>query len=268
MQSIPPISDLVFSLTEARPLLWESLTWPEIAALRDRGNDLCLLPIGAIEQHGPHLPVNTDVVLAAAVCMYASAKTAVPMLPSIPYACSLGHTDHWPGTLSLYPETLILTIRQIAQFLMHTGFARLLIVNSHWGNTSSLRCAIDQIRFDHAGHFQIGLKNSFEFTRSIWNQFIDDGEDFHANRAETALMLYLDPSSVRTDKIEDDPDRTPGKVFTYVVPQTSKNGLTGHPTRATRDDGQKLFLEMGEALTSFTRAAQTESPPLPWKRPT
>jgi creatinine amidohydrolase len=266
MHPTQSIFDLISSLTESKPVLWESLTWPEIADLRDRGIDLCLLPIGAIEQHGPHLPVNTDAVLATATCMYASAKTAVPMLPTIPYACSLGHTDHWPGTLSLYPETLILTIRQITQFLICTGFRRLLIVNSHWGNTSSLRCAIDQIRFDHAGHFQIGLKNSFELTRSIWNQFIDDGEDFHANRAETALMLFLDPQSVRTDKIEDDPDRTPGKVFTYVVPQTSKNGLTGYPSRATVEDGRKLFVEMGEALTAFTKAAQTETAPLSWKR--
>ena len=165
-------------------------------------------------------------------------------------------------------ETLIASVREIAGFLIRTGFKRLLIVNSHWGNTSSLRCAIDRLRFDHAGHFQIGLKNSFEFTPSIWKQFIDDGEDFHANRAETALMLYLDPDSVQKDKLNsiDDPDRTPGKVFTYVVPQTSTNGLTGHPSRATESDGKKLFLEMAEALTRFASAAKTESSPLDWSR--
>jgi creatinine amidohydrolase len=199
--------------------------------------------------------------------MYASAKTGIPMLPTIDYGCSLGHTDRWPGTISLYPETLSLTVREIASFLIRTGFKRLLIVNSHWGNTSSLRCAIDRLRFDHAGDFQIGLKNSFEFTPSIWKQFIDDGEDFHANRAETALMLFLNPSAVRIDKIEDDPDRTPGKVFTYVVPQTSKNGLTGYPSRATAEDGRKLFIEMGEALAKFVALAKTESAPIPW-RPT
>jgi creatinine amidohydrolase len=260
MKSPSSIADTVYALTEARPLLWESLTWPEIAALRDAGSDMVLLPIGATE------PVNTDSVFATACCMYASAKTRIPMLPTLSYGCSLGHTDRWPGTLSLYPETLAATIREIAEFLIRTNFRRLLIVNSHWGNTSTLRTAIDRIRFDHAGEFQIGLKNSFEFTRSIWNQFIDDGEDFHANRAETALMLFLDPDAVRKDKIEDDPDRTPGKVFTYVVPQTSKNGLTGYPSRATAEDGRKLFIEMGEALTACAKSAQTETPPLPWKR--
>jgi creatinine amidohydrolase len=266
MQPARSIADTIHSLTEARPVLWESLTWPEIAALRDCGHDMVLLPIGATEQHGPHLPVNTDSLFAAACCMYASAKTRIPVLPTLSYGCSLGHTDKWPGTLSLYPETLAATIREIAEFLIRTGFRKLLIVNSHWGNTSTLRTAIDRTRFDHAGSFSIGLKNSFEFTRGIWNQFIDDGEDFHANRAETALMLFLDPQAVRTDKIEDDPDRTPGKVFTYVVPQTSKNGLTGYPSRATAEDGRKLFLEMAEALTAIATSAQTETSPLDWKR--
>lgn len=258
--------DVISAVTEARPLRWETMTWPQVQQLRDGGMDMCLLPLGATEQHGPHLPLNTDSVFATAFCWYASAKTGVPVMPALEYGCSLGHTDHWPGTISLMPETLSLTVREIASFLIRTGFKRLLIVNSHWGNTSSLRCAIDRIRFEHAGHFQIGLKNSFEFTRSVWNQFIDDGEDFHANRAETALMMYLDPSAVRVDKIKDDPDRTAGKVFTYVVRQTSTNGVTGHPSRATVEDGKKLFIEMGEALTRFVSAAQLEKPPLPWIR--
>jgi creatinine amidohydrolase len=262
-----PLSHLIRSLTDSAPVIWDELAWPQVAALLERGMDMCLLPAGATEQHGPHLPLNTDSVLATAVCYYASAKTGIPVLPAITYGCSLGHTDHWPGTVSVYPETLIATVREITGFLIRTGFKRLLIVNSHWGNTSSLRCAIDRLRFDHADRFQIGLKNSFEFTPAIWKQFIDDGEDFHANRAETALMMYLDPDSVQTDKIQDDPDRTAGKVFTYVVPQTSTNGLTGHPSRATRADGERLFTEMAAALTRFAAAAKTESAPLTWSRP-
>jgi creatinine amidohydrolase len=254
----------ISALVDIKPVIWDYLTWPEVQTMRDGGMDMCLLPVGATEQHGPHLPLNTDSVFAAATCLYASAKTGVPVLPTLTYGCSLGHTNRWPGTLSLFPGTLSQTVREIAAFLVHTGFKRLLIVNSHYGNTSSLRCAMDPIRSEHAGRFQIGLKNSFEFTRGIWQQFIDDGEDFHANRAETALMLFLDPGVVRMDKIQDDPDRTPGKVFSYVVPQTSKNGVTGHPSRATAADGKKLFVEMGEALAAFVQAARTESAPLNW----
>jgi creatinine amidohydrolase len=248
----------------ARPRWWSSMTWPEVVAMRDGGGDMVLLPLGATEQHGPHLPLNTDSLLATAFCAYASAKTGVPVLPTIEYGCSLGHTDRWPGTLSLFPESLSLTVREIAGFLIRTGFGRLLIVNSHWGNTASLRCAIDRVRFEHAGRFQIGLRNTFEITRGVWGQFTDDGEDFHANRAETALMMHLAPELVRREQIQDDPDRTAGKVFTYVVPQTSTNGLTGHPSRATAGDGKRLFTEIGEALAATVAAAAVEEPPLPW----
>ncbi len=79
-------------------------------------------------------------------------------------------------------------------------------------------------------------------------------------------MMFLDPGAVRTDQIVDDPDRTAGKIFTYVVPQTSMNGLTGHPTRANADDGRRLFLEMGDALAGFVASAKTESPPIAWSR--
>lgn len=87
------------------PLVWESMTWTQIEGLQRQGMDMCILPVGATEQHGPHLPVNTDSVIATAVCLYASAKTGVPVLPTITYGCSLGHTEQWSGTLSLYPET-------------------------------------------------------------------------------------------------------------------------------------------------------------------
>jgi creatinine amidohydrolase len=260
----PHLHHLIETLAGGSPVWWDCMSWPEIESHRDGGGRMVLLPVGATEQHGPHLPVNVDSLFAGAFCMYASAKTGVPVLPTLTYGCSLGHTDRWPGTISLMPETLAQVVREIANFLMRTGFERLLLVNSHWGNASSLRCAIDRIRFEHVGKFQIGMKSTFDVTPGVWSQFIDDGVDFHANRAETALMLFLDPESVRRDRIEDDPDRTGGKVFTYVVPQTSRNGLTGKPSLATKEDGRKLFIEIGDALADVVRAAQTEQAPLPW----
>lgn len=252
------------SLAGAAPRLWARMAWPEVEAMLASGEDLALLPLGATEQHGPHLPLDVDSVFATAFCAYASARTGVPVLPTLTYGCSLGHTDRWPGTVSLFPETLIANLREITDFLIRTGLKRLLVVNSHWGNASSARCAIDRVRFDHYRHFQIGFRNTFDLTPSVWKQFTDDGDDFHANRAETALMLYLDPDAVRTDLLPsaDDPDRTAGKVFTYPVPQTSKNGVTGLPTRATADDGENLFREIGDELVRLVTLAKIEQPPL------
>ncbi|MDB5326793.1 MAG: creatininase [Phycisphaerales bacterium] len=257
----------VATLAGGPAVLWDELTWPEMATLVASNTDTALLPLGATEQHGPQLPLNTDSVFAHAFCCYASAKTGVPVLPPVTYGCSLGHTGQWPGTVSVFPETLIAMLRQVAQFVQAAGFRRLMLINSHWGNVPAARCAIDHVRFDafeKKTGFSIGLRSTFDLTASIWQQFTDDAADFHANRAETALMLAIDPAAVRMDKIKeaDDPDRTAGRVFTHVVPLTSTNGVTGYPSRATAEDGQKLFIEIGDALTAVVRQAQIEVPPL------
>ena len=252
----------------SNPVFLEELAWPDVRASIGNANGLALLPLGATEQHGPHLPLNVDTIFAHAFCAFASAKTRAVVLPPVSIGCSLGHTSHWPGTLSLQPETLITTIRETAEFVMASGFTRLMLVNSHWGNVSAARCAIDLVRFAHA-EFLIGLRSTFDITPAVWRQFTDDAVDFHANRAETALMLHLAPDRVRHDLIQnaDDPDRTAGHVFTHTVPRTSSNGVTGYPSRATADDGRRLFMEIGAALIDVVRQGQIETPPLtPGKR--
>jgi creatinine amidohydrolase len=246
----------------AVPVQLENLTWPEIAAQLSMNGAMLLLPIGATEQHGPHLPVNTDTLIAESACWYASAKTGVPVLPALPYTVSAGHTTKWPGTFSLRHETLIASLRQIAAWSAATGWKRLLLINSHFGNDSSIRVAVEQIRLIHLGSLQIAARNTFDLTPSIWSYFISDAKDLHANKAETDLLLFLTPELVRKERIEDDPDRTGASVFSYPVAQTSLNGVTGTPSEATTEQGNRLFLEIGDALTALIEQAKTDSPPL------
>lgn len=246
-----------------QPLLIEHLSWRALAELQASGTDMLLLPVGATEQHGPHLPVNTDTAIATAVCAYASAKTQIPVLPALSYGVSVGHTPKWPGTFSLDHETLIATIRQLAQWALATGWKRLLIVNAHFGNDASLRVAVDRVRTEFLGNFQIGVKNTYQLTPAIWDYFISDAEDLHANCAETDLMLHLAPERVRMDWVEDDPDRTANLVFSYPVSQTSLNGITGKPSLGSAERGAELFCQMVEALASMVLRATAEHPPLP-----
>ena len=250
------------------PLKIESLPWPEIAALRDGGSGLLVLPVGATEQHGPHLPVNTDTVIATRLCEYASAKTGIPLLPALSITVSSGHTPKWPGTFSLSHTTFIESVCEIARWAALTGWKRLLIVNSHFGNDASLRVAVERIRLEHLGMLQVGLKTTFLLTESIRSYFVSDGDDLHANRAETDLMLHLVPEDVRMDAVEDDPDRTAGTVLSHPVSQTSLNGVTGRPSLGEAARGEQLFLEMGDALAAVFVTAATEEPALPdefWK---
>ena len=246
----------------AEAIRLENLPWPEVAALRGVNGGMLLLPLGATEQHGPHLPINTDTLIAESVCWYASAKSNVPVLPALTYTVSVGHTTKWPGTFSLAHETFIASLRQIAAWSAATGWKRLLLINSHFGNDASMRVAVDQIRLAHLGSLQIAGKNTFNLSTSIWNYFIGDAEDLHANRAETDLLLFLAPELVRWEKMQDDPDRTAQRVFSYPVAQTSLDGVTGSPSQATVKQGERLFREIGDTLTLLIERAKEETPPL------
>lgn len=239
------------------------MTWEEIAALRRAGTDTALLPIGATEQHGPHLGVGMDSVNASLVCAAVSAKTRIPVLPGINYGCSLGHSRRWAGTLALQPNTLTETVVQLYEWLHAAGYRRLFIINGHVGNSAPLHCALEIIRsrFDDA---LIRLCNVAEISPRVRAEFFADAADWHANAAETSLMLAAAPELVRPDKMSsaDDPDRTGGLVFTHPVNRTSSNGVTGYPSRATRDQGQNLFRMMVEDLTDLVTRGATEVPPL------
>ena len=246
-----------------RPLLWENLTWGEVGSLRDAGKSLCLLPVGATEQHGPHLGMGMDSRNATLLCEAVSRETGVPVLPALSYGCSLGHSRRWPGTLSLQPQTLMDVIVEIFDWLHGAGFKQLIIVNGHVGNAAPLRCAVDLIRssYDDA---MARVCNVAEISPRLRAEFFADAEDWHANAAETSLMLALAPEMVRPDMLSksDDEDRTAHLVFTHPVNRTSKNGVTGFPSRATREQGEKLFRFMVEDMTALVRRAEKEKAPL------
>ena len=82
----------------SEPLLLERLTWPQVERLIRDGERLCVQPVGATEQHGRHLPLSTDTVIATEICHEASRRTAVPILPALAVTSSHAHTTRWPGT--------------------------------------------------------------------------------------------------------------------------------------------------------------------------
>ncbi len=246
------------------PLFLDTLAWPEVAELQQKNGGLLLVPLGATEQHGPHLPIQTDTLLATAACAQASAKTGVPVAPPLAYTVSAGHTAKWPGTFSVLHETFLSTLRQLAAWAAATGWRRLLFINAHFGNDATLRAAVDQIRLAHLDGLLVGARNTYALTPKIWQTFISDAADLHANRAETSLLLHLAPELVHLDRLRaaDDPDRTATSVFSYPVAQTSLNGVTGQPSAASREEGASLFLQIGDALAEIVERAKTDGPPL------
>jgi creatinine amidohydrolase len=240
---------------------WADLTWEGIAKLRERSVDMVMLPVGSTEQHGPHLPLSVDTDLAEAVADAVSAATGVPVLPALPFGCALGHTRLWPGTLSLTPGTLTQVVCEILDDVIAYGFTRILILSGHVTNAAPLRCALETLRQRHP-KLQIAQKHVLEASARCKAAYLADAEDFHANAAETALMMHLHPMLVVQDRIFDDPDRTADLVFSYAVPYTSKAGHTGRPTEATVPMGAELFAMLVEDWATLVRRAMVEEPPL------
>ena len=240
------------------------LTWPQIGALVDAGETLCVLPVGATEQHGRHLPTATDTVIAEELCRAASVRTGVPVLPAVWASSSDAHTGAWPGTFSLGPRLLVDVVIALAHWVRACGFERLLIVNAHVGNAGPLAVAMDELR--SAGRVRAGVVHWFELSNEIARRVTADAVDWHAHAAETSLMLHLRPDLVRREEIEDDPDRTEGLVLGYTVAETSRAGTTGTPSLASAEQGAELFELAVEALASRIAAARRERPPLSRER--
>lgn len=240
-----------------------NLTWPEVAEFVERGVGGALLPVGATEQHGPHLGCGVDTEIASQLADAAITKDWL-LLPALPYGCSIGHSHRWPGTLALQPKTLIDLVTDLGDWVFAMGLRRLVLLNAHVTNFAPLRCALEILRARHDG-FMVALVNTAEITEEVHATHCADGDDWHANCAETALLMKLNPAMVRKEKIDaaDDPDRTGGCLFAHPVNRTSLNGVTGKPSDASPEKGAQLFELMTEGLELKLQQAATEESPLP-----
>lgn len=245
-------------------ILWSERTWCEIPHDLDGVAGAALLPIGATEQHGPQLGCGMDFVLAERLCRDVSRETGVPVLPTLPYGCSLGHSRRWPGTIALDPLLLAQVVVQIGTWAYHSGVRRLFLVNAHVTNAAPLRCALEMLRAAH-DDLMVAVVNTANLSERVRAAHEADAQDWHANEAETSLMLALAPSLVRTDRLAtaDDEDRTGGCVFAHPVNRTSENGVTGRPSAATAARGATLYGWMVADLAALVSRGLIERPPLP-----
>lgn len=246
------------------PRRWSDLAWPEIGATFEAcPTEVGLLPVGATEQHGPHLPAGTDTILASAICDAVSARTAAMVLPAVAVGCSYGHGRTLPGTLSVSPEELASNVRRIVEWAAVSGLRRVLMVNAHFGNHAALMVATDHIRLERPD-LRCGVVGWWASDPEVAAETGADGEDIHANRSETSLMLAVAPDLVHRERIPpaDDPDRTGGLVFRYTAASLSTNGVTGRPSEASAELGRHLLERTVAAIASLVERGRAEEPPL------
>ncbi len=194
---------------------------------------LLLVPLGSMEQHGPHLPLSTDSVVAASVARAAAEVLVgegrrVLVAPTLAYGNS-GEHEGFPGTISIGHEALHLLLVEFGRSACRWAQG-LIFVNGHGGNVATLRAAVDVLRY--------------EGRPVAWTSCDLPGADAHAGRTETSLLLELTPHAVHTDAVEVGCTLPLEQLLPRLrrdgVRAVSANGVLGDPTLATREEGHAL----------------------------
>ena len=256
-RSIPPSQ--VHASAGTSGYLVSEMTWPQ-ARRRFAEVDLALLPVGAIEQHGPHLPLDTDAFDADYLCRRVAEACSDPrplVLPLIPYGVSYHHED-FAGTLSISNETLSRLVYEIGMDVARQGIKKLLIINGHGGNAPALQFAAQQINRD--GHI-FTCVDTGETSDADVEALAETPGDVHAGEIETSTSLFNRPHLVRLDQAESFvPDFSSHYLqFSSVrsvewyarTAKISESGVMGDPSRATREKGEKMWEVMVRHLVQL-----------------
>lgn len=239
--------------------LWGELTWP-LAKARLGATDTALLPVGAIEQHGPHLPLDTDTWDAEYTCKEVARRCSDPhplVLPVIAYGVSYHH-DEFPGTISIGSETLSRMVYEIGVSVARHGIVKLIIVNGHGGNGPTLQYAAQMINRDT--HI-FTCVDSGDTSDADIDAMTDTPNDVHAGEVETSTALATRPHLVDMTLARRAVPRFSSEYLDFTsrnsiewyahTGKLSKSGVLGDPTKATVEKGARYWQVMIDHLVRF-----------------
>lgn len=212
-----------------------------------------VLPVGAIEQHGSHLPVGTDTLIVDEFARRIAEKVGAYLLPAISIASSIEHRKA-KGTVYLKADTLALVIRDIAESLQYSGFEKLLIVNAHGGNWI-IKPTLRQLNRDFADRnekMELVLLNSSLVVRRQGEVLKHEQHDLHGGEKETSLMLYLYKEHVKPHAGQREVAKVPQDYMDYFdVTEITEDGYWGFPEEATVEKGQRVMELMVECAMDY-----------------
>lgn len=246
---------------------WEDLSAPEIAAIGSKPGSIAVLPFGSTEQHGHHLPVFTDTLLATAVSRLGAERVADSIPVAVTPSLWTGYSPHhlpFGGTITVGFDTLMALLEDVADSVLDNGFDALLLVNGHGGNGPLVTAATSTIG---EAHPDAEILSVTYFT--LAQAFIDDIRDSgpggmsHGGEFETSLMLHLHPDRVDMDQADADYLDEPythglddmmagGPLSVYrSFDEYSDSGAIGDPGLATAEKGAEIFERLGDELEAI-----------------
>jgi creatinine amidohydrolase len=257
------------------PLLYGRLTWPEVrrAAAEDR---VCLIPVATLEDHGPHLPIDTDLRLTDEICCRAAsaASSDVVLLPAIPHGYSPHHMD-FPGPITIAWDTFTRYLVDVGTSLARHGFRRMLFLNGHGSNQNLVEMAARLVAVEHpnvlaAAAFHTSSAESARVIAQVRES--ERGGIAHACELETSMYLAIDPDAVAMAKAVDehgfpegdhvwmDWSDGPLKVMPWWS-SFSQTGVQGDATRATAEKGERLLEAAVAECVAYVRELRARELP-------
>lgn len=239
--------------------------------LEKRKDCLVIIPVGAIEQHGPHLATGTDFIIVnevtKATISIISKDYDVIQIPTLPFGFSHHHLQ-FGATVSLRPETLQLVLLDICKSLLESGFKNLFLLNGHGGNNEIV--SIVAREFAIANNLRVGASS---YWIMAWNELVDEGAHEsnrlpgHAGAFETSIMQYLRPNLVkqpfpgRAGEFSSDPASFYGSFMAEDPQNWSRiDGYSDSPAKALSFDGERWFRAtvngVARALLEFMAGAR------------
>ncbi|MFE6686739.1 creatininase family protein [Streptomyces sp. NPDC057743] len=222
--------------------------------VRARRPALALLPVGSFEQHGAHLPLTTDTLIACAIAEQLAARHEALLLPPLPLSCSHEHAD-WPGTVSLSARTLHAVVTDVAASLRRSGLTALVLVNGHGGNYVLRNVVQESSAAD-------GIRMALFPGPADWAAARDRAglatpahADMHAGETETSILLHARPDVVRDGYADADhrADERPHLLSLGMAAYTT-SGVIGTPSLASAEKGAALLAGLAEAFDDYLEA--------------
>ena len=228
---------------------------PKLRKLIKNKKQIAIIPVGSIEQHGPHLPISTDSDIVSEVARKITEKNGYLLLPTITYGVSFEHAPFF--NLSIRESTLRTILIDLCKSLSENNIKTIFIINGHHGNLKSIK------NFDLK--IQKILKNKVRVCPLSYWHFMERDFD-HAGFVETSLMLAISKNvkmnlakkGLTTDKMTKQEIAKISKLANQSFPKATKNGIWGDPRKATKKDGIKILNEIVQNLSKKCQTYLTE----------
>ncbi len=242
-------------------MYWDQLSSPQIAQLEK--SIPVILPVSATEQHGPHLPLSTDRLIGEYFLDQLNNQMSdlILILPSIPVGCSEHHLD-FPGSMSVRHKTLLRTLIDQANSVVHHGFINLVLFNSHGGNQAVGQTFVETFGYRNP-QCKVVMLTWWRIANEALRKISDTGPGGtgHAGEFETSLMMVIAPHLVNTEVIpakQNRPNLTwangdllsgPSASFYRSMKQLTPSGAFGEPRKASAEKGKRI----SEAVVSAVK---------------